>query len=252
MPPQKFILALQSAAYAFTAWRLFARGLAARQSGLFVFLIFRCLLMLASTLVPGKSHLYFYFYVFFTPLDAVISVVAVREAIGLVLADYPGLRSIGRWTMYGAVVVAIVSSLLIAAAFWRTDIPSKVYYVMVANRSVVFALAVILISLLIFLSHYPLVLTINRKISTFAFGAIFLSEATALLLDSLAERLNVPLADSVADAFGAVCLVVWGAMLRAPQPALALKQPDTAEEERLLKQLDSLEQMARKLGQSRA
>ncbi|MCU1326556.1 MAG: hypothetical protein JWN34_1926 [Bryobacterales bacterium] len=252
MPTNKLILAMQAAAYAYTAWRLFARGLGGRQSGLFGFLLFRCAFMLSSALLPERSHLYFWTYVILMPLDCVVSVVAVREAIGLVLDDYPGLRSVGRITMYGAVVVSTLSAVLIAAAFWREHIPSNLYYVQVSTRSAGFGLAVILMSLLIFLSHYPLSLTRNRLLSSVAFGAIFLSEAAALFIDSRSDTLRSPAVDLASVAFGAVCLVIWGTFLESKTVEVPAKSPDGPDDERLLLQLRSLEEMARKLGQSRA
>lgn len=255
--PHKIILAIQTAAYAFTAWRLFARGLARQQAGLVAFLLFRSLEMAVSTLVPQSSQVYFWNYVFFTPFDCLVSLVAVREAIGLVLDDYPGLRTVGRWTMYGAVVVALVCSLVLAAAFWRGTIRTNLYYIEVSNRSIVFGLAVVLISLLIFLSHYPLELSRNRMISTAAFGAIFLSEATALLIDSMAEHYRSTVVDLIAVAFGALCLVVWGVLLQPHEVRTPSgtdpRGPDTAqagESDRLLRQLKAMEQFARKVGSS--
>jgi hypothetical protein len=252
MPTDKLILATQAAAYAYTAWRLFARGLAGRQSGLLVFLLFRCLFGLSSTLLPQRSSFYFWNYFILMPLDCVVSVVAVREAIGLVLDDYPGLRSVVRVTMYGAVAVATVSAVLVAAAFWPAEVPSNMYYVQVSTRSAAFGLAVVLASLLIFLSHYPLSLTRNRLLSSVAFGAIFLSEAVALFIDSRSDTLRSPAVDLASLAFGAVCLVVWGTFLQRQEVELPVRPSNGPDDERLLRQLRLLEEMARKLAQSRA
>lgn len=254
----KFILGLEAAAFAFTAWRLFARGLARRQTSLLAFLLFRSVTMVATLFLPARSAVYFWSYMVFAPLDSLFSVVAVRETIGLVLDDYPGLRTVGRWTMYGAVAASLVSAVLIGAAFWRTNVTSHLYYVQVSTRSVMFGLAVTLISLLLFLSHYPISLTRNRMVSSVAFGSLFLSEAIALFVDSLAETFRVPAVDLASIAFGAVCLVVWGALLQ-PQEADRPARPGgpddedrSVKDERLLRQLRAMEQMARKLGQSRA
>lgn len=250
MPLQKIIPALQAAAYAYTAWRLFARRLAKRQAALIGFLLLRCFVMTVSLVPAQASDLYFWTYVIFTPLDCLVSVLAVREAIGLVLDDYPGIRAIGRWTMYGAVVVALASALVIAAAFWRgPEVRSNLYYIEVSNRSVVFGLAVVLTSLLIFLSHYPLNLSRNRLVSSVAFGAIVLSEAVALFIDSQAEHLYSPMVDLAAIGFGAICLVVWGAMLQ-PYEAVARPPQNRARDERLLRQLKALEQTLSKAGGS--
>lgn len=252
LQPQKLILGMQAAAYAFTVWRLYSCRLVKRQTGLVVFLLFRCLLMTSTTLVSQRSQLYFWTYVFFSPLDWLASIFAVREAIGLVLDDYPGLRTMGRWTMYGAVALALVLSLLIAALFWNPIGETNLYYVEVSYRSVVFGLAVVLVALLIFLSHYPLSLTRDRLVSTLSFGVLFLSEAVALFIDSMAARLHSPLVDLSAVAFGSVCLIVWGAILQPYEaPAKGIRQT-TERNDRLLRQLRSMEEVVRNAGQSRA
>jgi hypothetical protein len=88
-------------------------------------------------------------------------------------------------------------------------------------------------------------------VSSIAFGAIFLSEAAALFIDSQAERLRSPAVDLASVAFGAVCLLVWGALLQS-QTAEQPRKPGGPDDERLLRQLSSMEQVARKLGESRA
>lgn len=241
------ILAIEAAAYAFAAWRLLALGLMKRQPGLALFLLFGCLSQVTASAAQKHSALYFWTYIGLTLIDNVISVIAVRESLALVLDDYPGIRSVSRWTMYGAVIAALVSSLAIDAAYWRSDVRTNLYYIEVANRSVVFSLTVVVASLLIFLSHYPLNLSRNRLVSSVAFGALFLSEAATLFADSMARHLYLPLADEVGSLFGAACLIGWGVMLRHEEAVARQPRPVQPGEDHLLRQLQALERAASKV-----
>src|SRR3954453_9641004 len=141
------IFAIEAAAYAFAAWRLLALGLTRRQPGLALFLILRCLGAVVAVTIPVRSAMYFWWYIGYALTGSVVSVIAVRETLALVFDDYPGIRSIGRWTMYGAVAAALVSSITISAAYWRSDVRTNLYPVLVTSRSVVFSLAVVVASL---------------------------------------------------------------------------------------------------------
>ncbi|HXJ40586.1 MAG TPA: hypothetical protein VNH18_15005 [Bryobacteraceae bacterium] len=243
------ISAIEAAAFAFTAWRLFARGLTQRQAGLTLFLLFRCLFSVIAAALPPSSQLYFWTYVSMVLLYSLISIGAVRESLALVLDDYPGIRSLGRWTMYGALIVGLISSLAIGAAFWRgSQFHTNLYSIQVVNRSVTFSLAIVVASLLIFLSHYPLDLSRNRLVSSVAFGALFLSEALTVFVDTMAPHLRMPRVDQLGSLFGSGCLIVWGLLLQHEEPAPRPPRPPRPREEHLLRQLRALDRIASKVG----
>lgn len=241
------IFALESAAYAFAAWRLFALGLSRKQPALTAFLLFRSLAVAAASISHTGSASYFWFYIGFTSLNIVLAIFASREAIALVLDEYPGLRSVGRQTVYGAIAVALVSAFGIGHVYWRSDVTTNLYLFQVANRSLMFGLTVILIALVWFLSRYPLDLTRNRVISTFAFGSLFLSEAITQLADTLAPHLVMQVADQAGSLVASLCLFSWGLLLSREGEIARPARGYSASEEHLLRQLQNLERAASRI-----
>jgi len=246
----KYTFALNAAAYAFTAWRLIARGLPKRQPALLVFLLLRCLLAWSSVALTGRAPLYFWSYVLLTPFDSLVSILAVRESLGLVLYQYPGIRSLGRWTMYGAVSVSLLVAVVITAAYWRGDsVRSNLYYIEVGTRSIAFGLAVVVASLLVFLSYYRLDLSRNRIVSSVAFGCVVLAEAVTLFIDSNSVHLVSPLVDNVNGIFGTMCVLLWGLFLEREEVSESrAPRPPRMKDERNLRQLQALEQFASRIG----
>ena len=248
----KLIAATHVAAYAFTAGRLVALGLTKRQPALLSALSVRCLLALMALVLPQASTFYFWSYVLLSPLDGPVSFLAVRESLGLVLHQYPGIRSIAQWTMYGAVAVALFASIVLSAAYWRGSGPhTNLYYIEVFNRSLTFALAVVVTSLLLFLSHYRLDLSRNRLVSSVAFGGVVLADAVTLFIDSNSARLHSPTIDLVNVAFGSVCIAAWGFLLQRETVSESRppRDPRPGDEQRL-QQLRALDDFVSRAGRA--
>lgn len=155
--------------------------------------------------------------------------------------------------MWGAVAVSTLASVVIVGSYWRGPVVrTNLYYIQVATQCLVFGLAVVVASLLIFMSHYPLHLSRNRLVSSIAFGTIVLAEAVTLFVDSTAEHLNVPAVDMTAVVFGTVCVAAWGMMLRPHEAFVKPESIPSDNEVRLLRQLASMEQALGRVGRSRA
>lgn len=243
---------LQAAVAAVAAVRLFNLGLNRRQPALFAYLIYTALYLFALGSIPSNSAIYFWLYMFFDVLNWIVSLFVVREMFALVLDDYPGIRTAGRWTMYGAIALALTGSLAIARIFWGGGPNGRsphLYYLLVANRSIVFTLSVVIISILLFLSRYPLHLHRNTYVSSIFFGAVFLSEALVTLIDSLGAHLYSPYADTVQVGFAALCLVAWTMMLGPIRDTAAARITfESPQDHELLQQLDSLNRLLSRAG----
>ena len=244
---------LQGAAAAFAASRLILLGLRQRQPGLLLFLVDVALSSFLLNVFPPASVQYFWIYIVAMPVFWAVSVGAVREMISLSMAAYPGIRTACRWTMFGAVFVSIAVSLLVTAAFWRGMSAKRgLYYFFIVERSVLFSLAVVIVSLLLFLSHYPLKLHHNKYVSCGFFSAVFLSQSVQQLLRTLAPKLYSPTVDTAQLVLETVCLVGWALMLRVEQstastgtPPVNLNSPDEAA---LIQQLESFDKLLSRVG----
>ncbi len=183
-------------------------------------------------------------YVVYLPLQNILSIVAVRELFALVFDDYPGIQTIGRWAMYAGIILAVVASVTIDRFFWdggAGDRDGVLFYMEVVQRSVVFGLALVIITILFVLSRYPLHLNRNAYFSSLFFSLLFLSDAARLLIDSLAPRLYNLYVDWTECLVIAALLSVWTHLLQPERAAeisrLGLSTPG---ETHLLEQLESL------------
>jgi hypothetical protein len=246
---------LESAAAVVAVARLTYLKLGRRFPALFSWLIVLGATDFAFSLLSQKSALYFWIYVGAEPVACVFGLMAVRELLALVFRDYPGIRSVGRWGVYAGVAVAGTASVLASMAFVRDRSHGSVhlFYIEVLQRSVVFTLAIVIITVLFVLSRYPLHLSRNSVVSAIFFSSIFLSDAVRLLVDSLSIRLNNSVADLAEATVIFLCLGTWTVLLQreaALQPVLAGNALETAHlsfanpaEAQLLSELDSLNRL---------
>ncbi|HTA46876.1 MAG TPA: hypothetical protein VK789_30740 [Bryobacteraceae bacterium] len=245
MDPQVATELSQAAAATIAVARLISLRLATAFPALLVYLLFDAFYSYIYALISPKSGIYFWVYVSVAPLLSVISIFAVRELVTLIFQNYPGIRTLGRWVIYGSVTFAASISLA-AAKLINIGYPHKkwgLYYIQSVERSVIFSLAIAIVAILFVLSKYPLHLGRNTYVSSGFFGALFLSDAVRLLIDSLAPQFFNHYVDWTEAFIITACLAGWALMLRrqpAPVARVAFSSPD---EDRLLQQLESLNQI---------
>ena len=105
-------------------------------------------------------------------------------------------------------------------------------------------MAFVIVTILVFLSKYPLHLGRNTLVSSVFFSVMFLSEACRLLIDSLNPDMHIFYVDWAENIFVAVCLVSWAAMLRPETERVPARVTfSTPQEDHLLQQLNSLNQL---------
>jgi hypothetical protein len=247
MDPRAVVELLQTAAAAATVTRLIYLNLARQFPALVAYLVFLAAVDMDLGLLSPVSGFYFWNYVVLECLKWVFSIFAIRELFALTFHRYPGIRTVGRWAMYSGVVLALGISLLVTRFFWSGGVRGRsvtLFYFEVSQRSVVFTLAFVIVTILLCLSKYPLHLSANTLFSCIFFSVLFLSEAFRLLLDSLAPRLFNPHVDWGQAGFVSICLLGWAAILkRETEPAPARMPLSTPREDYLLQQLTALNQM---------
>jgi hypothetical protein len=238
---------LQTAAAAAAATRFIYLNLAGQFPALVAYLVFVAVINVDFGLMTQSSALYFWNYVVLEPLKWVFSIVAIRELFSLTFNRYPGIRSVGRWAMYAGVALALGISLLVTHFFWSGGPHGRsadLFYFEVSQRSVIFTLAFVVVTILLFLSKYPLHLSRNTLVSSVFFSILFLSEACRLLVDSLAPKLHDDYADWPEAICVCICLVGWAVMLKPETGAVPARIAlSTPHEDLLLHQLDALNQM---------
>jgi hypothetical protein len=239
---------VESAAATAAVGRLISLGLGKRYPALLAYI---SLLAISNFIYGGldwKSELYFWTWLSLIPLECLFSILAVRELFALVFDNYAGIRTVGRWSIYVGIVLATGVSVILTGFSWsgaaQGRAHSHFFYWELSQRSVVFALSVVIFTILFVLSKYPIDLTLNTRVCSVFFSALFLSEAVRLLIDSLAPKLQNYYVDWAESIFAALCLVGWAALLQPEKaPIRARITFPTLHEDHLLKQLESLNQL---------
>jgi hypothetical protein len=240
---------LQAVAAAVALTRLIQLNLAGRFSSFLYYLAFLAVSNIALGIMNPVSSHYFWTYLAFDPVESALGILAVRGFFSLTFNHYPGIRSVGRWMIYGGVALSLFISLALTGFFWSGGASgrahSHLFYFEVSKRSIMFSLAVVIVALLLCLSKYPLDLGRNTLVSGAFFSVLFLSETFRLLLDSLAPELHIHYVDWVESAFVSLSLLGWAALL-APQAegsTAHIKFVRSPQEDLMLEQLNSLNQL---------
>ena len=244
----------QSIQYAL--WVTIAANLSAAirfvQSGLHrrypVFTVFLIVQFISSALIQlykPSSAGYFYVYVYTTPLIWILYVLIVRELYSLVLRDYPGIYSMMRWSMYGVVALAVCISLLSVVVTFRqaAGAHSKISYYYLIERGIVFALVLFIVSMLWFLSRYPVRLSRNILIHCFLYSALFLCDAALLLVQSLTLMRYTAMLNLALLTISAACFTGWAALFSKKGEGELVRvrhYQDSMDEDRLLSELNSI------------
>ena len=242
---------LQTTAAVLVVGRLLQLKLGSRFPALLTWLIVTACGEFALISSHQRSDVYFRTWLIVAPVESFFGIMAVRELFALVFRDYPGIRSAGRWGMYTGLGVAASGSIVLANWFRRTTEHGSLllFNAEVLQRSVVFSVAVVILSILFFLSRYPLRLDQNTYVFSSFFSAIFLSEALRLLVDSLELRLNNRGVDLAEAIFVSICMVLWASLIQhADTPVPERVRFSSLREEHLLEQLASLNHMLSRAG----
>jgi len=237
-----------------TVLKLIYTGLFRRYRIFFLYFLFRIPYMTASLAIahmkglPGgdgiRSNLYYYLFLYSDPIFLLAYIMVVMELYGLVLERYKGLYTLGRWAMYGAIVIsATISILTLLPKLGPTlsEPSKKMMYEVYAERGIDLALVIFILLIIWFLSKYPVTLSRNVVVHTMIYSIFFLSDALILLGRTLLGYHVGYSANIVATAIGSACSVAWAVLLTAKGEAVPqLPQIRPEAEERILHQLDAL------------
>ena|SRR5579871_2950046 len=164
------------AATALLAARIYLSGLRGRYRSLFLFLIFEVLRGCAFAPMAPAGRAYYWTWICTEPMEWLLYILVVLEIYALVLRDYRGLATAGRWCLMFAIVVALFAAgaSLLAPSNYTQQSPLVAYYYY-AERAVYFSLVVFLLTILGLLMRYPIVLNRNIIAHSLIFCAYFLS-----------------------------------------------------------------------------
>lgn len=201
--------------------RLFASGLHRRYRVFFYYLIFATLQAGVAASLKPAGRAYQKFFVLSQPVEFLLYVLVVLEIYALVLQDYRGLSTVGRWTLIAAVLVSVLASVISLTAPSRFSQSLVMTYEYQAARAAYFSLVVFLLSILGFLAQYPITLSRNIIVHSMVFSVYFLGNTVLYLLLSMRGFAVLP---QVSEALSAVTLAAIGAWLVLLNPAGELRK----------------------------
>jgi hypothetical protein len=226
--------------------RLWSSGLYRRYRIFFCYLIFSTLNQGVLGAIDQRSNAYEYIWVWTEPFVWLLSILVVLEIYALVLQDYRGLSTAGRWSLIAAVAIALLCSAISMMAPSQLTTQGhlmRTYYV--TERAVNFSLAVFLLSILWLLLQYPITLSRNIIIHSLVFSVYFLSNTVLYLLLSVRFFGKASLS-VVSYASDAVTLAAVGAWLMLLSPVGEMRKQSLrpqwmpGREEVLVNQLNQL------------
>jgi len=202
--------------------RLFALGLHRRYRVFFSYLIFETLYIGVATSLNQASGAYQKFWVLTEPLEWLFYVLVVLEIYALVLEDYRGLSTVGRWALITAVLVALLASGISLMAPSQLTVQGHLMRLyLVAARAVYFSLVVFLLSILGFLMQYPITLSRNIIVHSMVFSVYFLGNTVLFLLLSMLGKDTIP---AITYALSTITLAAIGTWLVMLNPAGELRK----------------------------
>jgi len=113
----------------------------------FIYLLVRLARGIALYYIPYRRSLYFWVWAVSAPLLWLAQVLIVLEIFSLVLRNYPGIASLGRWMLTAGLVIAIgLSGLSLQADFANPNEGIRqVLYFTAIERGVMTSLAIFLL-----------------------------------------------------------------------------------------------------------
>lgn len=230
--------------------KLWRTGLHRRYPALLAFLLLNVILSFGFLVFSVSAYVTYWKTA--QPFTWVFSVWVVLELYTVILERHKGLATLGRWMQYAGFAVSTLVSLVallprIRSGTSQAD-PVLVYYYAI-ERGVDCGMLVFLLVLLVWLAHYPVPLSRNVVIHSFVYTALFLSNSVGLFGQAFfGFELSRPVTLTLTAVFG-LCILTWLTLLTAQgeEIRVTILQFTPEQEERILQQLDAVNQALLKL-----
>ncbi len=251
-----FLQALLLVGSALTALKLLTSGLHKKYPVFFFYFVFRVPNSLWPLFLDFRSNTYFWLYVGTLPIVLMFYVLLVRELYRLVLYDYRGLQTAGRWAMYASLAGAVAISILTLIPKIQPSMPQRsktMNLVVVSERGIDTALAIFIFLLLALLSRYPIQLRRNVRVHAVVYSIFFLTGTMGMTARALLGLKLMGTLNTVNTIINVCCVFAWLILLNPAgeevRPRQAVAVGDN--ERRLLLQLEGLNTALLRVGRSR-
>jgi hypothetical protein len=237
-----YLTIIQIVGYLLLLRKLFAAKLFDKYWYFGLLIIAEAVRMAVLAVIPLRSDLYAQAYFVSAPIIWVLFVLVVLEFFQLILKNHAGIASLGR----KALSFALICSALVSVATLLVDLqhsPTEsalLFNFMLLERLVSTSLLVLLLSLIVFTSYFPIPVARNLRVHACVF-AVYFTVRTAMFFIRLIFGLDV--VDTVNLAFrllGIASVYAWIVLLSPSGELAPVRHTPTASEERLLAQLEAI------------
>ena len=190
-----------------------------------------------------RENTYGLIYLATLPILWVFYILIVLELYSLVLQNYAGIYSLGRWTLYGALFFSVAVSVLTLIPSWGNETSRLLFWCTTVERGVDFSLVIFLLLILIFLTRYPVALNRNIIVHCVVYTVFFLGTSMTILVRNVVGHELMRELNNVLQVISAGCYLVWIFFLtRAGESRITMLRhnwsPD--DEQRLIEQLNNI------------
>lgn len=227
------------------AWRLYQLDLHRVYRFFFAYLAFTAVRSLTLFVLPSgpTSETYAIVYLLTAPVIWLFYVTVVLELYSLVLRNYTGIHSLGRWTLYAALIFSVTVSVLALIPSAGTESSHLLFWCTTVERGVVFSLVIFLLLILAFLSIYPVALCRNILVHCVVYSAFFLSISMMILIRNVVGYEVMHLLNTVVLVMNLACYGAWIFFLtREGEQRITMLRHNwmPSDEQRLIEQLNHI------------
>ena len=230
-------------ANAAAALRLYQLDLNRTYRFFFAYLVFATARSLILLPFDVRGAQYGIVYLATLPILWVFYILVVLELYSLVLQNYSGIYSLGRWTLYGALVFSVAVSIITLIPSWGNETSRLMFWSTTVERGVLFSLVIFLLLIFIFLSRYPVELNRNIIVHSIVYTVFFLGVSMTIFIRNVVGYEVAREINNVVIVISAACYMVWIFFLtrRGESRIVKLRHSWTEEDEqRLIDQLNNI------------
>jgi hypothetical protein len=175
------------------------------------------------------------------PVIWLLYVLVVLELCSLAFKDYLGIQALGRWIVYGSLLLSVLLSIVTVLPTWMhsTEGTFSMQRYLMVERGIDFAIVLLLMLLLVFLVLFPIQLRKNVIVHSVLFAIFFTTSSMGILIVNLTSyRLGVSVS-TVLMGVTDLCLIGWLVLMsrEGEQKIMAIRHPVPVDENRLVAQL---------------
>jgi len=225
--------------------RFFQLELTGRYHFFLAYLLFDSIRSIAGWFFSPGSTFYKNLWTFTEPVIWVLYVLVVLELSSLTFKEYRGIQALGRWTVYGSLIVSVFLSTITVLPTWiHSGEPAiSLQRFLMVERGIDSALVLLLLLLLAFLVVFPIQLSKNVMTHAVLYSVFFLSNSMGILIVNLAGRQLSNVMSTCLMGATDLCLIAWLTLIRreGEQKMIVIRnQMPAVDESRLIEHLESI------------